>query len=377
MLGPGAAAAWAAGPGVKLYSKANGDGAIIAGGSIAAMSTVGPRTYSVPTSAGSTKQVSLRAVSLADLLRSQGIDPAATRVVDVVLGRSDSRRVGQAQLAGALVSDDGRTTRFFRSTGGASVTDYVESTAVPIELYVDGGADLVVAIDASTTTPRAGRTVTLTARIQSGSPTAQYSYDWDYGDGEVDAFAARRTTHVYELGGSMQVTVEVRNLDSDCKTACGGLGVLDLRVGAPPPEPKAPEPSPGAGVGSPNVAGTATGTGAGGRGGTGAGSGSGSGSGSARKGAHRPSAQRKPKRATPPPAKPFGVQISGVLIDEAGEAVRTLPAAAAGGAAKGLRAARGGDGPDGRLVALWAALAAAVLWLGALRERRAVRLRVA
>jgi hypothetical protein len=66
-----------------------------------------------------------------------------------------------------------------------------------------------------------------------------------------------------------------------------------------------------------------------------------------------------------------------VLINDTGTTVHRLPAGEPAGADKGIRAVHGGDTPGSLPLGLGGLLAVAVMWGGALRERRSVRLRVA
>jgi len=66
-----------------------------------------------------------------------------------------------------------------------------------------------------------------------------------------------------------------------------------------------------------------------------------------------------------------------VLIDDTGASARKLPGGRPAGAEAGVRAVRGGDTPGSFPLGLGGLLALGVMWVGALRERRGVRLRVA
>ncbi|MGH2944338.1 MAG: hypothetical protein ACRDLN_16360, partial [Solirubrobacteraceae bacterium] len=88
-----------------------------------------------------------------------------------------------------------------------------------------------------------------------------------------------------------------------------------------------------------------------------------------------------PAKRKPPPAepkRPFGTTISGVLINDTGVTARKLPSGTPAGAPRGPQAIRGGEQPGRDLQLLGTGLLAlALISLGALRERRGVRLRVA
>ena len=66
-----------------------------------------------------------------------------------------------------------------------------------------------------------------------------------------------------------------------------------------------------------------------------------------------------------------------MLIDDTGTAARKLPGGKPAGGEQGVRAVRGGETNGGFPLGASGALALAVMWVGALRERRGVRLRVA
>lgn len=351
ILGAGPAAAQADGPGVKLYTKGVTQPIVLPGGLFAG------------------------GVSMYTLISKAKVNLGALRSVTVVRARGDLLVLKPGDLGGGIIIDDGSVTRFKRSAS-ATGNNVVEATAAsgPLEIAVDGGADIAVKATANPSKVAANKTVHLTARVRGGPIGASYSYDWDFGDGETDSYSGERTTHVYKFGGDMRAQVSVRNLDTDCSAGCGGVGIVDITVGDPPEAPKAPEPTPGSGVGSPNVAGSATGTGGGGQGGSGGESGSGTGTAD-------PTAEPEPKPAAkppPPPPKPFGVTISGVLISDLGTTVRRLPKGKPAGAAKGARAIRGGgDSSPSLAIGIGALFALAVISLGARNERRGVRLRLA
>jgi hypothetical protein len=82
--------------------------------------------------------------------------------------------------------------------------------------------------------------------------------------------------------------------------------------------------------------------------------------------------------STPPKAnRAFGTTISGVLINDTGSTAQELPGGTPAGGEEGVRAVRGGDTPGSFPLGLGGLLALGVMWMGALRERRGVRLRVA
>ena len=69
--------------------------------------------------------------------------------------------------------------------------------------------------------------------------------------------------------------------------------------------------------------------------------------------------------------------ISGVLINDTGTTARKLPAGKPAGAAEGVRAVQGGDTPGSFPMGLAGCSRWPSMWVGALRERRDVKLRVA
>ena len=161
-----------------------------------------------------------------------------------------------------------------------------------------------------------------------------------------------------------------------CATYCTGTDSVDVTVGDPPPQPTSTTPSPGSGTGDPNAAGAADGTGGGGQGGSG-GSGAGTGSDPSETPDPAAAARPKPKPKPTPPKQPFGVTISGVLIEDTGVTVEKLPSGKAAGAPKGQRQTAGSGNDSGIEIPLSGLLAMTFISLGALRERRGVRLRLA
>jgi hypothetical protein len=353
ILGAGPASALADGPGVKLYTKGVQQPIVLPGGLFAG------------------------GVSMLTLISKAKVNLNAIKTVTVVRQSGDLLVFRPSTLGAGIISDDGNTTtvKLSASSTGANV---VRATAAdgPIEIAIDGGADLAVKATASPSHVAAGKTVFFKARIRGGPTGADYSYSWDFGDGSTDTYSGEQVSHVYKDAADVQVQVSVTNLDSSCSAGCSGVGLVDVRVGAPPHQPTSELPTPGAATGSPNGAGSSTGTGGGGQGGSGGDSGAGTGSQPA------PAPKPAPKPAVkppPPPPKPFGTTISGVLLDDIGRPVRNLPKGKPAGAPKGARAIRGGGDDDPRSLQLAAGglLALLVVSVGALRERRGVRLRTA
>jgi hypothetical protein len=316
-------------------------------------------------------------VSVRLLLEENGVDIAA--VTFVTITRADggliTLRRGDLASSSSRFTDNGTTTRFVRRDG-ASVSATADTG--PLQINVNGG-DISVTASVDQSRVDAGATVTFSVRVHFAPPGAQLTYEWDFGDGSVPkrGIAVR---HVYDAGSDYQARVTVRGSagsTSRCATTCVGTDAVDVTVGDPPPQPATTTPSPGSGTGDPNVPGSSNGTGGGGQGGSG---GDASGTGTDPSAASKPAPAAKPEpkpEPKPKPEKPFGVTISGVLIDDPGVVVSKLPSGTPAGAPKGPRHSGGGDSPGGIEIPLTGLLAMAFISLGALRERRGVRLRVA
>jgi hypothetical protein len=312
-------------------------------------------------------------VSVRSLLLENGVDIAAVSFVTVTRADGGLLTLRRADLAGsaARISDDGTTTRFVRRDG-ASVSATNDSG--PLQINVNGG-DISVTASVDQTRVNVGTTVTFSARVHFAPPGAQLTHHWDFGDGSP-LKSGLSVRHVYDVASNYQARVTVRGSAGStprCATSCAGTDAVDVTVGDPPPQPATTTPSPGSGTGDPNVPGSSSGTGGGGQGGSG---GDGSGTGTDPSAASEPAPTAKPK-PKPKPKKPFGVTISGVLIDDPGVVVSKLPSGTAAGAPKGPRQSGGGANPGGIEIPLTGLLAMAFISLGALRERRGVRLRVA
>jgi hypothetical protein len=345
------AAAYAAGPGATLFVNTD------------------PRPIDLPgdSFAGG--------VSVRLLLEENGVDVAVVSFVTVT--RADggliTLRRGDLASPSSRISDNGTTTRFVRRDGAS-----VSATAAsgPLQINVNGG-DISVTASVDQNRVDAGATVAFGARVHFAPPGAQLTYEWDFGDGSVPK-RGLSVRHVYDAGSDYQARVTVRGSGGStqrCATSCAGTDAVDVTVGDPPPQPTTTTPSPGSGTGDPNVPGSSSGTGGGGQGGSG---GNGSGTGTDPSAASTPAPAAKPKpKPKPKPEKPFGVPISGVLIDDPGVVVTKLPSGTAAGAPKGPRQSGGGASPGGIEIPLTGLLAMAFISLGALRERRGVRLRVA
>jgi hypothetical protein len=347
MVGLLPAAAQAAGPGVTLFVNTQ------------------PRPIDIPGSrfAGG--------VSVLALVQASGTNVATVAFVTVARSDGGVITLRRGDLASARISDDGTTTRFVRG-GGTTVS--ATASDGPLQVNVNSG-DISVIASVDRSNVNAGTGVTFSASVRFAPPGARLSYKWDFGDGSPPK-TGRTIKHVYQAGNNYQARVSVTGSGgstSRCATYCAGTDAVDVTVGDPPQQPKSQTPSPGAGTGDPNAAGSATGTGGGGQGGSG---GSGAGTGSDPAGTTDPAAAAKPK-PKPKPERPFGVTISGVLINDAGTTVEKLPSGKAAGAPKGQRQTAGSGSDTGIEVPLSGLLAMTLISLGALRERRGVRLRLA
>lgn len=343
LLGPIPAAAQAAGPGVTLF-----------------INNI-PRPIDIPGERFS------GGMSIRALLAQYRIPLELVTFVNVT--RVDSGQIALTQRDfGATIVDNGTTTRFVR---GATTITATDDTG-PLQISVNGG-DMSVTASASRNRIEAGESVTFSVRVRFAPPGAQLSYKWDFNDGSAPV-SGRSPTHVFKLGGDYQPRVTVSGTSGStgrCATTCIGTDDVGVTVGEPEPQPTAPPGVPG-GTGTGSGSETGSGSGSGGSGGTG------SGSGSDPSGTAQPEPAAKPKpKPKPKPEKPFGVTISGVLINDTGETVEKLPGGTAAGAPEGRRQSTESDPPGGIQIPLAGLLAMGFVSLGALRERRGVKLRLA
>lgn len=348
-LGLMPAAAHAAGPGVTLFINTE------------------PRPVEIPGArfAGG--------VSIRSLLQSAGLDPAGVTFVSIQRTDGASVPLTRADF-GAVIIDNGTTTRFVR--GSTRVTATADTG--PLQINVNGG-DITVVASVDRNRIQAGERVTLSARVRFGPPGAALSYEWDFNDGTLPE-RGQTVSHVYRFGGNYQPRVTVTGSGGStgrCATECVGHDDVDVTVGEPPPKPP---PTPGTG-GTGGGTGTGTGSGGGsgtGTGGTGGGAGAGTGDAETTKPPPAPEPEPEPKpKPKPKPEKPFGVTISGVLISDPGTRISKLPGGTPAGGSQGRRADRDAAADAALELPLTGIAALMVLSLGALRERRAVRLRVA
>jgi hypothetical protein len=382
-----------AGPGVLMRLGSTGDQIPVTGAQILAGSNSGPTTYTQRERPGEKgTPITLRGMTISRLLSEAGFTASTVKYVIIVGDSGPNLTLTNPEITGsypegpAIVSDSGGTTRFFRPARRAGgVSELIESApGVPLEMTVNGGSLLSVRANASPQTVRVGEKVTFSSSI-AFKPPASYTYLWDFGDGNVGSGAT--VTHTYEISGVMRASVKVQGSGgstADCSSICGGSQNVEVTVTG---ELRDPDEAPG----SPQGSGTTGGLGGTGQGGTGTGTGTGDGPGaSAGAGATTASEPKEPlpplKAVRPDPDSPFSsdpksgvgkIVVQGILLAGPGaEAEVTLPEATAGGSPK---AAKGVPGvvADSSQLALSIAIALTIMLLGALQERRRVRLRVA
>jgi hypothetical protein len=369
-----------AGPGVVMKSQ-SGVPQPIPGGQIAANADAGG-TYTVQESLDDEpKTISLRGMSMRALLSLAGFNPGAVTHVSVVGGDGPLITLTGPQInAGqGLVSDSGGVTRFVKPAGssGGSASLVTSVGGTPLEIQVGGGGLLSVEVTANPTSAKVGQTVTFEAHVKFAG-AASYTYTWTFDDGTGGS--GQTTSHSYSYGGDFQVLVQVRGSGgSQCSPSCAGPGKVNVRVIGQERRPQ-------------DAQGTPTGSGPGGAGsggeGTGAGSGSGSG-GTGSAGATSGATSRKPpplraerpeahsKFSSDPQSGAGKTIVQGILLQGQGDAI---PGSLPGGAPSGSPKPR--EGVPGVVqqpsqIAASIALALVVIVLGALRERRRVRLRLA
>jgi hypothetical protein len=302
------------------------------------------------------------------LLLEHNVDPESVTFINVT--DEDSGQIAlQKGDFGAVISDNGTETRF---VGGGARVRATRSDG-PIQISVNGG-DIKVEASVSRDRIEAGETVTFSVSVQFKPPGAQLRYSWDFGDGTFkNGLASTSISHRYKLPGPHPARVTVSGLGGStgrCATSCIGTDDVNVTVGEPPEQPPAP---PGGGGTDPNGTGTGSGTGSG-QGGSG---GTGSGTGTDPDGTSQSPAAATPKPKPKPKPKPFGVTISGVLINDPGTTVNKLSQGSAAGAPRGRRQSGDDNGDFGIEIPLSGLLAMAFISLGALRERRGVKLRLA
>jgi hypothetical protein len=378
-----------AGPGVLMRQGSTGEQIAVSGAQISQGANSGPTTYTVRENPGDPpRQITLRGMTMARLLDEAGFNPRTVKYVIVVGDEGPNITVTSPEILGgtAIVADSGAATRFFRPARGAGGTsDLVESApGVPLEMTVNGGSLLSVRATATPTNVRAGESVRFQASIRFKPPGANYTYTWDFGDGDIGNGAS--VTHTFKTSGVFPVSVNVQGsggYTADCSTICGGTQNVQVTVTG---EVRDPDEA----AGAPGGSGTTGGLGGTGQGGTGTGSGTGDGFGDATgaTGTVRKPAKEPPplKAVRPDPDSPFSSDpesgagktvVQGVLLAGPGAKTEvTLPDGTAGGSPKAAKGVPGVvENPSQLGLAL--AVALTIVLLGALQERRRVRLRVA
>ena len=343
-----APAAHAAGPGVTLFVNTT------------------PRPVDIPGSrfAGG--------MTMSSLVAQVGVDPASVTFVNVTRDDAGQVALTASQLGSARIIDDGTSTRFVH--GAVRITATADTG--PLQISVNGG-DMTVVASVDRSSVQAGDRVTFNARVRFAPPGAQLSFKWDFGDGTLSQ-SGRTVSHVYKFGGPYQARVTVTGTGGStgrCNTSCIGTDDVDVTVGEPPPPPPPAPPGAGGGTGDTGAGGTGSGAGSG-TGGSGGTGGAGSDPSATQEPPAPAKAEPKPK-PKPKPKKPFGITISGVLINDPGTVIKKLPTGAVAGAPAGGRRTRETDSATSLELPLAGIGALCVFSLGALRERRGVRLRVA
>jgi hypothetical protein len=390
-LGVGTASALA-GPGILLGQGGSSPQFPLTGGQIAAAADTGPNTYTVrKTQGGPSTKITLHGLSIAGLLRGVGFEPADVNFVQVVgedggvitLSKADINSPPFAE-GPALIADNGSTTTFFRPVRGAGDTsDLVRSVSgQPLEITVNGGSLLSVKVSPDPRTGKVGQTFTFTATVQAPPPGASFQYVWNFDDGQTAT--GQTVTHRFTAPGDYQARVEVTGTggtNARCSGSCGGPGHADVTVTG---RQRSPDQTQGTPLGG-GTAGGGTGTG-----GTGGGTGTGNGSGlTGGAGGSNSTSRRRaptPRAERPEPREPFSSDpasgegktiIEGVLLQGSGRVLAGgLPQSKGGGTPKPAQGTPGTAGNASRVVG-GVLLALAVVSMGALQERRRVRLRLA
>lgn len=358
LLGLGASSALA-GPGVVLREGSTGPPVRVTGGEIGG------------------------GLSIRALLRAAGFNSADVNRVEVVSDDGAVLTLRGSELDSSRVTDDGANTRFIRPA--RSSDNFASAPGTPLEMTLEGGSLLAVEASANPETVKAGQTVSFQARVPDAPPGAQLDYRWTFGDGQSGS--GRQVKHRYLTSGNFAAQIKVDAVGgstAQCSSSCGGVKNLEVEVTGRERRPDQPQGLPQGSGSSSSLGGSATGTG-----GTGTGTGSGDGSGAAggSSGGSSKATQPSPRRAERPvprarvsedPGLGAGTTVvEGILLADRGRSLRGgLPQAESGGSPK---AAKGTPGtvsdPSG--VGVGVAFALAIVWLGALQERRHVRLRVA
>ena len=382
-----------AGPGILLGPDSSSGQFPLTGAQIAAAADSGPNTYTVRgRQGGPSSKITLRGLSIAGLLRGVGFTPSQVNFIQIVgenggiitLSKSDINSPPFPE-GPALIQDRGGTTTFIRPVRGPGDTsDLVRSVpGQPLEMTVNGGSLLSVKVTASARTAKVGQTITFTAELQEPPPGASYSYVWNFDDGRTAT--GQTVTHRYDAAGNYGPSVEVTGsggTNARCSGTCGGPGATNITITG---SKRSRDQSQGTPLGG-GTAGGGTGTG-----GTGGGTGTGNGSGltGGAGGGTQASRQRRPpaeRAQRPEPRQRFSSDpasgkgktiIEGVLLQGTGRVLDSgLPQSRAGGTPKPAQGTPGTAG-EGSRIAGGMLLALGVVSMGALRERRRVRLNLA
>jgi hypothetical protein len=311
--------------------------------------------------------------TIRSLLALAGFSPQTVTTVTVTGDSGNASVVRGSELDGAFVSDAGGTTRFFRP--GQPSEDVSSIGDQPLRMEVGSSALLSIALTASATRVKVGETVTFHASVRVVPARAHIDYSWNFGDG-TPARSGPDVSHSFKTSGPMLVTVQATGSGGACPQSCSGQFSIDIEVIGQQRRPNQPS-------GTPQGTGTVPGGSGTGGTGTGAGSGSGSSPGQGSPAPRRPPPLR-PERPEPhsrfsadPQAVAGTTIVQGILLQGSGAAITgALP----GGRPTGSPAPKQGvpgtvDNPS--QIAASIALALAIVVLGALQERRRVRLRVA
>jgi PKD domain len=383
-----------AGPGVAITLGSTSGQVVIGGAQIAAAADTGPTSYTIRDRPGGPETTkTLRGLTIAGLLRLVNIDPATIDYVSVVRADGSLLVLRSADITNppfpegpALVTNEGGLTRFLRPVRSADGTsDDVESApGTPLEMNISGGTLLPVKASASPTRVKVGQSVTFTAKVPYPPPGANLVYIWDFGDGTRGLGA--RVTHQYQTSGDLQAQIKVQGSGgstAQCASVCGGVAAVSVTVTGRARGSSTPQGLPNGGGSSTNVGGTGTG-------GTGTGSGSGDG-GSSTQGS-QPAAPAKPAKPQPvrvqrpvardrfstnPTSGAGKAIVQGVLLAGSGAVLPGgLPQGKAAGSPK-PETGTPGTSNGGSAAGAGFVLALGLVWAGALRERRRVRLRLA
>ena len=409
------APAFAGGPGVTVIGEQLTNAFTLSGDQFS--SDVPQTSFTVrerPGTAG--RKVSAGGMSIRSVLERAGVSVSSISRIAMSRGDGSDLVLTRADLQNgfpegpALISDTGGSTRVFRpvrNVRDVNVRDDFDSGAGSLLIRVDDATALAVTASASPTQVRTGKNVTFTAKVLS--PPPGLIYHWEFGDGS--SAEGRTVTHSFDVALDKQVQVTVTG---NCARFCQGLDSVSVRVGSPIPGEDAPgATNPGSGTGNPLAAGDGTGTGEGGAGGSGGGTGTGTAADvqatldenarqraadaakvqtrkdaaakRRRDAATKLAAEERAQREVSPAevTRPSGLTITGILLSGQGatleDGLPPLPSTddEPAGAPKGAEAARGTSLADTPTVPVTVAFAIFVIGMGALRERRLVKLRVA